>query len=117
MVTTWPAFTEAMYLLGEAGRLAGSELLWSILQQGDLEIAFQGSDDYERMRALLQKYRRPPHGLADASLVRWLKSAECEMFLRSTSGTVRSIAFTVAKPSGYGRRSSRQSRMGSSENL
>ena len=70
MITTWPAFTEAMYLLGEAGGSRAQEVLWSILQQGDLEIAFQGSDDYERMRALMQKYRDLPMDLADASLVR-----------------------------------------------
>jgi predicted nucleic acid-binding protein len=70
MVTTWPAFTEAMYLLGEAGGWRAQETLWSILQQGDLEIAFQSSDDYERMRVLMQKYRDLPMDLADASLVR-----------------------------------------------
>jgi predicted nucleic acid-binding protein len=70
MVTTWPAFAEAMYLLGEAGGWRAQESLWSMLQQGDLEIAFQGPDDYERMRALMQKYRDHPMDLADASLVR-----------------------------------------------
>lgn len=70
MVTTWPAFAEAMYLLGEAGGWRAQESLWSMLQQGDLEITFQGPDDYERMRALMQKYRDQPMDLADASLVR-----------------------------------------------
>jgi predicted nucleic acid-binding protein len=70
MVTTWPAFTEAMYLLGEAGGWRAQESLWGMLQQGDLEIAFQGADDYERMRALMHKYRDQPMDLADASLVR-----------------------------------------------
>jgi predicted nucleic acid-binding protein len=70
MVTTWPAFTEAMYLLGEAGGWRAQGVLWNILQQGDLEIAFQSSDDYERMRVLMQKYRDLPMDLADASLVR-----------------------------------------------
>lgn len=70
MVTTWPAFTETMYLLGEAGGWRAQGMLWSILQQGDLEIAVQSSDDYERMRVLMQKYRDLPMDLADASLVR-----------------------------------------------
>ena len=70
MVTTWPAFTEAMYLLGEAGGWRAQGMLWSILQQGDLEVAVQSSDDYERMRVLMQKYRDLPMDLADASLVR-----------------------------------------------
>jgi predicted nucleic acid-binding protein len=70
MVTTWPAFTEAMYLLGEAGGWRAQDMLWSMVQQGDLEIAVQGTDDYERMRVLMQKYRDLPMDLADASLVR-----------------------------------------------
>ena len=70
MVTTWPAFTEAMYLLGEAGGWRAQGMLWSILQQGDLEVAVQSFDDYERMRVLMQKYRDLPMDLADASLVR-----------------------------------------------
>jgi predicted nucleic acid-binding protein len=59
-----------MYLLGEAGGWRAQGMLWSILQQGDLEIAVQSSDDYERMRVLMQKYRDLPMDLADASLVR-----------------------------------------------
>jgi predicted nucleic acid-binding protein len=65
MVTTWPAFTEAMYLLGEAGGRRAQDALWGILQQGDLEIAFQSDDDHERIRALMHRM-----DLADASLVR-----------------------------------------------
>jgi hypothetical protein len=59
-----------MYLLGEAGGWRAQDALWSMLQQGDLEIAFQSSDDYERIRVLMQKYRDHPMDLADASLVR-----------------------------------------------
>jgi hypothetical protein len=62
MVTTWPALTEAMDLLGEAGGWRAQETLWGMLQQGDLEIAFQGADDYERMRVLMEKYRDSPSG-------------------------------------------------------
>jgi len=69
MVTTWPAFTEAMYLLGEAGGWRAQEALWGMLQQGDLEIAPQGSQHHGRMRFLMQKYRDRPMDLADASLV------------------------------------------------
>ena len=70
MLTTWPAFTEAMYLLGEAGGWRAQDALWGMLQQGDLEIAIQSADDYERMRTLMHKYRDHPMDLADASLVR-----------------------------------------------
>ncbi len=30
MLTTWPAFTEAMYLLGEAGGWRAQDALWSL---------------------------------------------------------------------------------------
>src|SRR3990170_4522665 len=69
MLTSWPAFTEAMYLLGEAGGWRAQDALWRILEQADLEIAPQGAEHYRRMRALMQKYRDHPMDLADASLV------------------------------------------------
>jgi uncharacterized protein len=69
MLTTWPAFTEAMYLVGEAGGWVAQEALWSLLANGDLEIAPQPREDCRRMRALMHKYRDRPMDLADASLV------------------------------------------------
>jgi predicted nucleic acid-binding protein len=67
MLTTWPAFTEAMYLLGEAGGWVAQAALWSLEEKGDVEIADQGAEDRERMRTLMEKYQ--PMDLADASLV------------------------------------------------
>jgi uncharacterized protein len=69
MITTWPVFTEAMYLLGEAGGWRAQDALWGILQRRYLEIVLQGSGQYRRMRALMEKYRDYPMDLADASLV------------------------------------------------
>jgi uncharacterized protein len=69
MLTTWPAFTEAMSLLGEAGRWRAQEALWRLVGHGDLEIALQGSEQWPRMRVLMEKYRDRPMDLADASLV------------------------------------------------
>jgi len=69
MLTTWPAFTEAMYLLGEAGGWVAQAALWSLEEKADLEIAEQGPDDRRRMRTLMDKYRDRPMDLADASLV------------------------------------------------
>ena len=69
MLTTWPAFTEAMYLLGEAGGWVAQEALWSLEASGDLEIAPQAAQDCRRMRTLMHKYRDRPMDLADASLV------------------------------------------------
>lgn len=69
MLTTWPAFTEAMYLLGEAGGWRAQEALWSLVEGGDVEIAQQESSQHRRMRTLMQKYQDRPMDLADASLV------------------------------------------------
>jgi len=69
MVTTWPAFTEAMYLLGEAGGWRAQHALWRLVEQRDLQLAPQGSEQSERMRALMEEYRDRPMDLADASLV------------------------------------------------
>ncbi len=69
MLTTWPAFTEAMYLLGEAGGYPAQDALWNLVEQGDLEIAEQGLENRGRMRALMEKYQDRPMDLADASLV------------------------------------------------
>jgi predicted nucleic acid-binding protein len=69
LLTTWPAFTEAMYLLGEAGGWRAQDALWRLVEQGDLEIAGQGSEQFARMRALMEKYQDRPMDLADASLV------------------------------------------------
>src|SRR5229473_1268025 len=33
MLTTWPAFTEAMYLLGEAGGWLAQDTLWALVEQ------------------------------------------------------------------------------------
>jgi hypothetical protein len=69
MVTTWPAFTEAMYLLGEAGGWIAQKELFSLEAQGDLEIAQQGAEDRKRMGDLMHQYRDRRMDLSDASLV------------------------------------------------
>ncbi len=69
MLTTWPAFTEAMYLLGEAGGWFAQAALWSLVEKGDVEIADQGAEERGRMRTLMEKYLDRPMDLADAALV------------------------------------------------
>jgi uncharacterized protein len=69
LVTTWPAFTEAMYLLGEAAGWAGQAALWTMVERADLEIAELSATMLGRMRALMEKYQDLPMDLADASLV------------------------------------------------
>jgi uncharacterized protein len=69
MLTTWPAFTEAMYLVGDGLGWRGQEALWRILQRGDLRLAEAGTSTVDRMERLMSKYRDVPMDLADASLV------------------------------------------------
>jgi predicted nucleic acid-binding protein len=69
MLTAWPAFTEAMYLLGEAGGWVAQDALWALVEQGDVEIAEQGLEHRGRMRALMEKYQDQRMDLADAALV------------------------------------------------
>ncbi|MCI0683532.1 MAG: PIN domain-containing protein [Gemmataceae bacterium] len=69
MLTTWPAFTESMYLLGEAGGWRAQDALWGLVEQGDLVIVAPRPELCERMRMLMAKYQDRPMDLADASLV------------------------------------------------
>lgn len=69
MLTTWPAFTEAMYLLGDAAGWPGQEPLWRLVRREDLQVAEAGRRTVQRMEALMAKYRDLPMNLADASLV------------------------------------------------
>ncbi|HEV2954416.1 MAG TPA: PIN domain-containing protein [Candidatus Dormibacteraeota bacterium] len=69
LITTWPAFTEAMYLLTRKAGRVGSEALWMLTAEGSLRIADQGIISRVKMRELMTKYRDTPMALADASLV------------------------------------------------
>lgn len=69
MLTTWPAFTEAMYLLGRYGGWKGQQALWKILKRGDLALADLDAKLAARACDLMERYRDRPMDLADASLV------------------------------------------------
>ncbi len=69
LVTTWPAFTEAMYLLTRTGGRVGREALWKITLSGRLEIVDLSRSAVERASRLMEKYADLPMDLADATLV------------------------------------------------
>ena len=69
LVTTWPAFTEAMYLLSRAGGPAGRQALWRLVFTDRLEIADLDRAALKRTAALMDKYADRPMDLADATLV------------------------------------------------
>ncbi len=68
MVTTWPAFAEAMYLLGDGGWRAQQQL-WTLVQRQELELADSGREGLERAHTLMEQYQDIPMDLADATLV------------------------------------------------
>ena len=69
LVTTWPCFTEAMYLLGRAGGLTAQEELWGFLADELIRLHVPDDSERERMRELMKQYGDLPMDLADASLV------------------------------------------------
>jgi predicted nucleic acid-binding protein len=69
LVTTWPCFTEAMYLLFRAGGYPGQAALWALRAAGRLVLLDLGAAAVDRMAVLMDKYRDQPMDLADASLV------------------------------------------------
>lgn len=69
MLITWPVFTEAMHLLGDAGGWKAQRALWALLTRGDIEIIEIAGDTLDRFRSLMEKYSDTPMSLADASLV------------------------------------------------
>lgn len=69
MATTWPAFTEAMYLLSRAGGSAGREALWRLVLTGRLDVLDLSQLAVERSAELMSTYSDLPMDLADATLV------------------------------------------------
>jgi predicted nucleic acid-binding protein len=69
LVTTWPAFTEAMYLLGRAGGSLGREALWRLVLTDRLHVLDLSRPAVERSAQLMAKYADRPMDLADATLV------------------------------------------------
>jgi predicted nucleic acid-binding protein len=69
LVTTWPAFTEAMYLLARAGGIQAQRALWRLVQTDRLVVADLSLTAVERSSRLMDKYADLPMDLADATLV------------------------------------------------
>lgn len=69
LLTTWPCFTEAMYLLGSMGGYGYQETLWKMHQSGRLMIHDLTTVETIRMATLMKTYQDTPMDMADASLV------------------------------------------------
>lgn len=95
LVTVWPAFTEAMYLLAFSSE--AQRALLTFVERGALDFLPLRADDSPRMQELMQKYQDLPMDFADASLVR---VAEREKLPRIF--TVDRRDFSVYRPRGLG---------------
>ena len=69
LITTWPAFTEAIYLLGQAAGWQAQSALWKMVQRDTLVLAELDQQLALRSAALMERYRDHPMDLADATLV------------------------------------------------
>jgi len=69
LLTTWPAFTEAMYLIMRAGGGRGRQALWDLVSTGRVQIAELSAAAVKRSELLMRKYADTPMDLADATLV------------------------------------------------
>ncbi|MGH2588896.1 MAG: type II toxin-antitoxin system VapC family toxin [Dehalococcoidia bacterium] len=68
LLTTWPCFTEAMYLLGTVGGYRYRAALWRLRATAPVVFHDLTPAETERMAALMEKYRDTPMDIADASL-------------------------------------------------
>ncbi len=69
LITTWPAFTEAMYLLARAGGIRAQQALWQLQRDERLVVADLPSSAVDRSARLMDQYADRPMDLADATLV------------------------------------------------
>ena len=68
-VTTWPAVTEAVHLLGR-DHPAGRDALLAMIADGAIQLASLNKEDVPYLRRMMAKYGDLPMDLADATLVR-----------------------------------------------
>ena len=69
LLTTWPCFAEAMYLLARYGGQPAQDALWGYVEDGIVTFHISSEAEQKRMRVLMQQYKDTPMDLADASLV------------------------------------------------
>jgi predicted nucleic acid-binding protein len=69
LISTFPCFVEAMYLLGRDVGWLGQKALWTYVEENLLLLYQLEARELKRMRVLMEKYQEIPMDLADASLV------------------------------------------------
>ena len=96
LLTVWPAFTEAMYLL--RGSWVAQDALWQMITSQSVALVPLDADDVARMRDLMRRYRTLPMDLADAALVRVAEREHIRQIF-----TIDRRDFTVYRPARLGR--------------
>ena len=89
LLTSWPAFTEAVCLLGGAGGWFAQQALWKLVDRGDLCLVDLDAATTRRTRDLMAKYDDVPMDLADACLVA-LRCTASTMCVRDATARQRS---------------------------
>ena len=74
LITTWPSFTEAMYLAHRSGGWPMQNLLWQYVREAVLVFHELGPEETARLSVLMEQYQDTPMDLADASLVAAVES-------------------------------------------
>jgi predicted nucleic acid-binding protein len=69
LITSWPCFTNAMYLASSLGGIAMQEHLWALVQRGILILHLHSDIEAKAMSALMTRYQHVPMDLTDASLL------------------------------------------------
>ena len=69
LMSPWPCYTEAMYLIGKTAGYPGQKALWRLRSSGVLTLKETMPEEADQMEALMEKYRDTPMDLADASLI------------------------------------------------
>jgi uncharacterized protein len=69
LLSTWPCFTEARYLLHRAGGHPAQAALWLLRESGRLVLHNPTDAEAAHMSAMMAKYHDLPMDLADASLL------------------------------------------------
>lgn len=69
LLTTWPCFTEAFYLLSKVGGYSSQAKLWTMCRSKRLLVLDATVAEVNRMEVLMKQYQSLPMDLGDASLV------------------------------------------------
>ncbi len=74
LLTTWPCFTEAFYLLSRVGGYSSQAKVWAMRRSKRLLVLDATVAEVDRMEALMAQYQDVPMDLGDASLVAMAES-------------------------------------------